>query len=1225
MRVARGCRLLGAASIAIALFTTSAAGAPTLVKALAFGSRDLTCSTFNDPGTTYEVVHHSGGDAAAAAALAYDAGRGWGYEVLFLNPAAEPVGNPVGERNGFGQYGWFDDSVNNRDAFGDSCPEELYDSFIGAKNFSAECSEATVGDRTTPCAEADLDDDGFENPPEGIIFRVDVPNGKYRFVAAVGSATNRHAHRILAEDGGTGLPEDIGPDHVVLVHNFDQGEYCAGTFARVGFGCFIPPPASGPGFVNMDIDGNVTLGQPISPTLEVTQGFIRIHCLQANANDGACGTRDPNGGDLVVLELWDVGDEVIDPGVPPPDVVRTITPGVYDPGVPIDVTLDVTNVPSPATIAETIPAGFTVSATGGGQLSGGGRTLTFTVTADVQLIYEITPDGCANGQITGVIQGDDICPGVVSGDADMICGEGLTTDGGIRVFLMIGPIDLGANHGCFDEGQLDVRDYMTNGAAISESTVLAKLGDEIVPDFGGAASGVGVQTVPNPAINPKGAAGVLTVWRGITANDQGQIDYQDANNFQNAAGGDTDDFVQYCLVYLENTTGNCKDITLEVGSDDGHVLLVNGKIVGDIRPFEPDTCRGVPGYGNGDMLAAALAPGKNVVLLKTCERGGGAGARLVVRNPDGTPLNDGSVVPSLTPPGDYPDITPTMVVRTIDPSPNHRQGEEIEVTLAVTGGVAATIVETIPLAFEITDTAGGSVVEDPDNGVQTLTLTATGTEDITYKLAAPLDQCDCNGVTIIGSVSSEVGCSSGLVTGEAFMRCILDYPSCLSDQHPLHPNATLAKAFAFGVHPELGTNGMAEDWCETPNQPGIAYIAVEQADRVDADGLVIQPGPEYLAYEGNEARGWGFVVQVLDTSVSPWGDRNGWGIFGPMDESANNRNDFANDTEGAVCAEELYDSFIGNKNYQDTRAGADNANLVCRDADCPDGEPCTSCDATWPVQGMLFRVDVPNGTYKFVMAVGDADNRHAHRIIAENGGDDTPNDPLIDTDMDAVTLVYNFDQPQYAHGEPEADAQPGEGIFARVGFDGREPPIGDGTAPDPQFVNMDAEGKATTDCANSPALTVTEDYITFHCLQANNTAGCGGGQDGRGNGSDLVILEIWEVGGTGETVFKRGDSNRDGGMNIADAVYILQNLFAQGPAILCPDAADSNDDEGVNIADAVYILQNLFAQGPAIPAPGPDVCGPDLTGHPTGGADLPACDYCSSACQVPPVACPPAK
>jgi hypothetical protein len=88
---------------------------------------------------------------------------------------------------------------------------------------------------------------------------------------------------------------------------------------------------------------------------------------------------------------------------------------------------------------------------------------------------------------------------------------------------------------------------------------------------------------------------------------------------------------------------------------------------------------------------------------------------------------------------------------------------------------------------------------------------------------------------------------------------------------------------------------------------------------------------------------------------------------------------------------------------------------------------------------------------------------------------------------------------------------------------------------------------------------------------------------------------------SGGKQFKRGDSNGDGGMNIADAVYILQNLFAQGPAIDCMDAADSNDDENVNIADAVYILQNLFAQGPPIPAPGPDTCGADPGGEPDIG------------------------
>jgi hypothetical protein len=104
--------------------------------------------------------------------------------------------------------------------------------------------------------------------------------------------------------------------------------------------------------------------------------------------------------------------------------------------------------------------------------------------------------------------------------------------------------------------------------------------------------------------------------------------------------------------------------------------------------------------------------------------------------------------------------------------------------------------------------------------------------------------------------------------------------------------------------------------------------------------------------------------------------------------------------------------------------------------------------------------------------------------------------------------------------------------------------------------------------------------------------------------------------------FKRGDANRDGTMNIADAVYVLQNIFAGGPAIRCMDAADANDDENVNIADAVYLLQNIFAGGAPLPAPGPEACGPDPTSHPGGQADLAACEYCPEACGTPPAACP---
>jgi len=266
--------------------------------AFAFGSRLLDCPTFNEPSVNYTMVHHESTEA-----VQYDPDRGYGYEVIY------PVDSPFGDRSGYGKFGPFDDSPNNRNNFADECPEELYDSFIGAKSFTNDCNAATIGDFDTPCA-----------TPEGIIFRVDVPNGLYRFVGAFGEADNVHAHRMLAEDGGSGPPENIGPNHVVLVSNHDQAQQTigeadaaqlgAGVFARVGFDGKIPPPGDGvspsPQFVDMDENGMPTVAGPSSPILEVTQGYIRIHQLQGNSNDGPGGSRDANGGDIVILELWKV-------------------------------------------------------------------------------------------------------------------------------------------------------------------------------------------------------------------------------------------------------------------------------------------------------------------------------------------------------------------------------------------------------------------------------------------------------------------------------------------------------------------------------------------------------------------------------------------------------------------------------------------------------------------------------------------------------------------------------------------------------------------------------------------------------------------------------------------------------------------------------------------------------------------------------------------------------
>jgi len=73
-------------------------------------------------------------------------------------------------------------------------------------------------------------------------------------------------------------------------------------------------------------------------------------------------------------------------------------------------------------------------------------------------------------------------------------------------------------------------------------------------------------------------------------------------------------------------------------------------------------------------------------------------------------------------------------------------------------------------------------------------------------------------------------------------------------------------------------------------------------------------------------------------------------------------------------------------------------------------------------------------------------------------------------------------------------------------------------------------------------------------------------------------------------VFVRCDPNLDGKSDVADSVWILNELFQSGPRSRCPDASDCNGDGRRDIADALYGLEFQFMGGPPPPAPFP-ACG----------------------------------
>ena len=77
--------------------------------------------------------------------------------------------------------------------------------------------------------------------------------------------------------------------------------------------------------------------------------------------------------------------------------------------------------------------------------------------------------------------------------------------------------------------------------------------------------------------------------------------------------------------------------------------------------------------------------------------------------------------------------------------------------------------------------------------------------------------------------------------------------------------------------------------------------------------------------------------------------------------------------------------------------------------------------------------------------------------------------------------------------------------------------------------------------------------------------------------------------------FLRGDSNGDGKLDIADAVWIVTLLFQRGGTSICEQAADANGDGLVDVSDTAYLIAYRLRGGSAPPAPYPD-CSVGLPG-----------------------------
>src|SRR6185503_14419746 len=87
--------------------------------------------------------------------------------------------------------------------------------------------------------------------------------------------------------------------------------------------------------------------------------------------------------------------------------------------------------------------------------------------------------------------------------------------------------------------------------------------------------------------------------------------------------------------------------------------------------------------------------------------------------------------------------------------------------------------------------------------------------------------------------------------------------------------------------------------------------------------------------------------------------------------------------------------------------------------------------------------------------------------------------------------------------------------------------------------------------------------------------------------SSTVLIYFGNTALPHEEVFRRGDADGDGAMELSDVIALLGHLFLDGEALGCPDAADADDDGQLDVSDPIAILSWRFLGGAPLPPPGP--------------------------------------
>ncbi len=379
-----------------------------------------------------------------------------------------------------------------------------------------------------------------------------------------------------------------------------------------------------------------------------------------------------------------------------------------------------------ARVREVVPAGWIVDDPGTGTVGEGG-SITWEVTERADLTYTARNTGMSGGRWEGTFQvGARTFP--VQGDR-YAGGGWVDKEGFIRHWLILGPLDRAG--GGEPASYALAADYLTDGVAVWEDTVLPEEGQWIDVSFCGAAASSGL------ALN--GAGIVEPHWRAHVDGDdticfEGDTSLDQAWYFDPSNAVAIDDFMAYAAVYVENPTGESIVTNIGLARDESAAVLVNTRRVFSSRESDH--------YGPGgtvrDVIAQVrLEPGTNRLLVKIFDGIGASGFRLRFQDEQGDPV----FFPVAASPGGL--SFPVRVIRHLPPQfiPGDTVQIDLEITLLATPAPATlSIVEVVPPGWVVAERGGGVL----SGNVLTWTATPPVTETKSYTLIVPHDFQDAS-------------------------------------------------------------------------------------------------------------------------------------------------------------------------------------------------------------------------------------------------------------------------------------------------------------------------------------------------------------------------------------------------------------------------------------------------------------------------------------------------